>query len=255
MKNLIHENVSFIKKELLTDDIVETLMRQGLEEKALLFEQQGGLYSSLYFLKELGNYFYGNLLPSTDYISNFGLVPYFDGLLLQIPKPENFNELQPVDKLNKLFGIYQQHKDWAEILKVSTIGNLNDFTLQKRSGEIIKISEALHEKRIAEIANEIYSRNGDIKIVLVAGPSASGKTTFSKRLGVQLAVNGLHPYQISMDNYFVDREKTPHDEFGNYDFEALEAIDIEFFNSQLLDLFDGKEIQLPSLILTGANDF
>lgn len=245
MNTLIGEDVSFVKKGLLTDDAVELLMRQGLEEKARLFEQQGHLYSSLYFLKELGNYFYGHLLPSTGYVSNFGLIPYFDGLLLQIPNPENFQELQRVEMRNKLFGIYQQHKDWAEILNVSTIGNLNDFTLQKRSGEIIKISEALHEKRIAEIANEIHAKNGDIKVVFVAGPSASGKTTFSKRLGVQLAVNGLHPYQISMDNYFVNRDKTPHDEFGNFDFEALEAIDIEFFNKQLLQLFKGKEIQLP----------
>ena len=128
---------------------------------------------------------------------------------------------------------------------MSTISQLNSFTLQKRGGDIIKISEALHEKKIAEIANIIHQRNGDVKLVLVAGPSASGKTTFSKRLGVQLAVNGLHPYQISLDNYFVNRKNTPLDEQGNPDFEALEAIDIEFFNQQLLELFEGKMVQLP----------
>jgi len=146
---------------------------------------------------------------------------------------------------NKLFEIFQEQKDWAEILNVSTIGNLNDFTLQNRSGEIIKISEALHEKKIAEIANMISSRDGEIKVVLVAGPSASGKTTFSKRLGVQLAVNGMHPYQISLDDYFVDRQHTPRDKNGEYDFEALEAIDIDFFNQQLIELFEGKEVKLP----------
>lgn len=245
MKVWIVEDVPFIKKGLLTEDVVDLLMKQGLEEKAGLFEQQGNLFSSLYFLNKWGNFFYGHLLPSTGYISNFGLVRYFDGMLLQIPKPENFGELQEVQKLNKLFEIYQEHKDWAEILNVSTISQLNDFTLQKRGGDIIKISEALHEKKIAEIANLIHARNGEVKLVLVAGPSASGKTTFSKRLGVQLAVNGLHPYQISLDNYFVNRKKTPLDEQGNPDFEALEAIDIEFFNQQLLELFAGNMVQLP----------
>lgn len=245
MKILIKQKIPFVKKELLTDGVVDLLMKQGLEEKARLFEQQGNLYTHLYFLNDLGNYFYGHLLPSTDYISNFDLVKYFDGLLLQIPKRKNFQKLRKIVELNKLFGIYKEHKDWAEILNVSTIANLNDFTLQKRSGDIIKISEALQEKKIAEIANKIHLLNGDVKVVLVAGPSASGKTTFSKRLGVQLAVNGLRPFQISLDNYFVDREKTPRDEFGEYDYEALEAIDIEFFNQQLLELFEGKEVQIP----------
>lgn len=245
MKQLIHQDLPFVKKDLLTEEAVELLAKQGLHDKVELFKQQGHLYSHLYFLKEYGNYFYGHLLPSTGYISNFGLVRYFDGLLLQIPKRKHFQKLKKVEKQNKLFEIYQENNDWAEILNVSTIGNLNRFTLSNKSGHVIKISEALHEKRIAEIANEISSKNGDVKVVLVAGPSASGKTTFSKRLGVQLAVNGMRPYQISLDDYFVDREKTPKDEFGEYDFEALEAIDIDFFNEQLIELMDGKEVQLP----------
>ena len=166
-------------------------------------------------------------------------------MLLQVPDPENFSRVMDKPDQNKLFEIYQEHKDWAQLLNVSTISHLNQFTLKRQGGQIIKIAEALHEKKIAEIANIIHSQNGDIKVVLVAGPSASGKTTFSKRLGVQLAVNGLHPYQISLDNYFVDRKHTPRDEHGNYDFEALEAIDIDFFNEQLLELFKGKKVQLP----------
>lgn len=245
MKQLIQQNLPFVKKGLLTEKGVELLVKQGLDHKAELFEQKGHLFSSLYFLNELGNYFYGHLLPSTGYISNFGLVKYFDGLLLQIPKRKNFQKLRKIEEQNKLFEIYQEHKDWAEILNVSTIGNLNGFTMNKKSGHVIKISEALHEKKIAEIANKISSKNGNAKVVLVAGPSASGKTTFSKRLGVQLAVNGMRPFLVSLDDYFVDREKTPKDEFGEYDFEALEAIDIAFFNQQLLDLIDGKEVQLP----------
>ena len=244
MKSIIARDIPFIKKRMLTTEVVDLLNQQGLMDKAQLFEQQGNLFSSLYFLNDVANYFYGHLLPSTGYITNFGLIPYFYGLLLQVPKPKNFDKLQKLVERKKLFGIFQEQKDWAEILNVSTIGNLNNFTIQKRSGDVIKISEALHEKKIAEIANMIHKRDGDLKVVLVSGPSASGKTTFSKRLGVQLAVNGLRPYQISLDDYFVDRENTPVDEFGEYDFEALESIDIEYFNQQLLELLDGKEINL-----------
>jgi uridine kinase len=245
MKSIIARDIPFIKKRMLTTEVVDLLNQQGLMDKAQLFEQQGNLFSSLYFLNDVANYFYGHLLPSTGYITNFGLIPYFYGLLLQVPKPKNFDKLQKLVERKKLFGIFQEQKDWAEILNVSTIGNLNNFTIQKRSGDVIKISEALHEKKIAEIANMIHKRDGDLKVVLVSGPSASGKTTFSKRLGVQLAVNGLRPYQISLDDYFVDRENTPVDEFGEYDFEALESIDIEYFNQQILELLDGKEINLP----------
>ncbi len=245
MKSLIKQDIPIIKKRIQTIDAVNLLRQQSLDEKALLFEQQGNLFSSLYFLKNLANYFYGHLLPSTGYISNFGLITYFDGLLLQVPKPKNFDKLHKLVERNKLFGIFQEQKDWAEILNVSTIGSLNNFTIQKRSGDVIKISEALHEKKIAEIANMIYKLDGDLKVVLVSGPSASGKTTFSKRLGVQLSVNGLRPYLISLDDYFVDRERTPLDEFGEYDFESIDAIDIEYFNRHILELLDGKEIELP----------
>ena len=245
MKSLISKNITFIKKGMLTSEAVELLKKQGLTDKALLFEQRGNLYSSLYFMNDLANYFYGHLLPSTGYISNFGLIPYYNGLLLQTPKPKNIGKLPKPTERKKLFGIFQEQKEWAEILNVSTIGKLNRFTIKNCGGDVIKVSEALHEKKIAEIANMIHSRNGDLKIVLVSGPSASGKTTFSKRLGVQLIVNGLRPHQISLDDYFVDREHTPVDEFGEYDFEALEAIDIAFFNQQLNDLLEGKEIELP----------
>jgi uridine kinase len=245
IQEIIEKDEPFIKERLLTEDAVEHLMQEGLGEKAQLFEQKGHLYSSLYYLNNLGNYFYGNLLPSTGYITNFNLVKYFDGLLLKVPSPANFNELQEAPKQKKLFEIYQEHKNWARILNVATVSHLNALTLQKKGGHIIKISEALHEKKIAEIANKIHQDKKDFQVVLVAGPSASGKTTFSMRLGVQLAVNGLRPYQISLDNYFVDRNLTPRDEYGNYDFEALEAIDISFFNEQLFHLLEGKEVQLP----------
>jgi len=244
MQNLIDADLPFIKKDVLTPDAVDLLMKQGLEEKAQLIEQQGNLYTHLYFLKDLADYFYGHLLPSTAYIRNFGLVPYYNGILLQVPRRKNLEKLRKVSFHDKLFEIFQEQKDWAEIIGVSTVGNLNDRILTDCGGDVIKISEALHEKKIAEIANMISS-HGEVKVVFIAGPSASGKTTFSKRLGVQLAVNGLRPFQISLDDYFVDREHTPRDEHGEYDFEALEAIDIPYFNQQLIDLFEGKEVRLP----------
>lgn len=245
MQAMIDADLPFVKKDLLTPEAVDLLMKQGLEEKAQLIDQQGQLYTHLYFLNDLADYLYGHLLPSTGYIRNFGLIPYYDGLLLIVPRRKNFLKLRKVSYHDKLFEIFQEQKDWAGIIDVSTVGSLNDRTLNGRGGEVIKISEALHEKKIAEIANMISSRNGDVKVVLIAGPSASGKTTFSKRLGVQLAVNGLKPHHISLDDYFVDREHTPRDEHGEYDFEALEAIDIAFFNRQMIDLFEGKKVRLP----------
>ena len=245
MLALIKADIPFVKKGIVTTEVVDLLMKQGLEEKAQLIEQQGQLYTHLYFLNDLADYFFGQLLPSTGYISNFGIKPYYNGILLRVPHKKNFKKLRKVVYQDKLFEIFQEQKDWAEIINVSTVGSLNEHTLNGNSGDVIKISEALHEKKIAEIANLISSRNGDVKVVLIAGPSASGKTTFSKRLGVQLAVNGLRPHQISLDDYFVDREQTPRDENGEYDFEALKAIDIQYFNQQLIDLFEGREVRLP----------
>ena len=245
MKEIIGKNYPFEKMGLPTEEAVSLLKEQGLYDKALLFEQQGTLYTYLYRMNGLVNYFYGHLLPSTGYISKYGLELYYQGLLIRVPHPEDYKTLQDSLRQDKLFSVYQEHKDWAEILKVATIAELNSFTMTGKGGDIIKISEALHEKKVAEIANLISQRRNEVRIVLVAGPSSSGKTTFSKRLGVQLAVNGLWPHQISLDDYFVDRQHTPRDENGEYDFEALEAIDVEFFNLQLQQLLDGEEVEIP----------
>lgn len=245
MRQWVERNVPFEKVGLPTEEAVEICRKQNLMFKAKLFEQQGAMFTYLYFMDGLANYFYGHLVPSTGYLAVFDLVAYYEGLLLRIPNPAKFNEVQAYNKLDKLFGVFQEHKDWAELMNVPNVANLNEDTINGNSGDILKISEALHEKKIAEIANLIHERRDKVKIVLVAGPSASGKTTFSKRLMVQLAVNGLKPTMISLDDYFVDREKTPLDENGEYDFEALEAIDIEFFNQQLLQLFNGELVELP----------
>lgn len=256
MKEIIQNNYPFEKLGLPTEEAVAIIRAQGLESKANLFEQQGTLYSYVYRMNGLINYFYGHLLPSTGYITTFGLELYYEGLLLKVPHPDDYKTLQDSLRQNKLFSIYQEHKDWAEILQVATISDLNRFILNGKAGDIIKISEALHEKKIAEIANRISQSRDTVKLILVAGPSSSGKTTFSKRLGVQLAVNGLWPIQISLDDYFVDREHTPRDENGEYDFEALHAIDVPFFNSQLLELLEGKRVNVPKFnFLTGQRYF
>jgi len=247
---LVELDIPFLNVGLPSAEAVEICRKQNLLFKARLIEQQGNLFFYLYFLGILANYFYGYMVPSTGYLKVFDLVPYYEGLLLRIPNPAKFSEVQPYTKLDKLFGVFQEHKDWAEILNVDNLANLNDSTLNGQSSDIIKISEALHEKKVAEIANVITERKKQVKIIMVAGPSASGKTTFSKRLMVQLAVNGLKPVMISMDDYFVDRDKTPKDIFGEYDFESIEAIDIEFFNHQLLLLFNGETIELPRFDFT-----
>ncbi|MDP3915657.1 MAG: nucleoside kinase [Bacteroidota bacterium] len=250
MLQLVELDIPFLKVGLPSAEAVEICRKQNLLFKARLIEQQGDLFSYLYFLGILANYFYGYMVPSTGYLKVFDLVPYYEGLLMRIPNPAKFSEVQPYTKLDKLFGVFQEHKDWAEILNVDNLANLNDSTLIGQSSDIIKISEALHEKKVAEIANVITERKKQVKIIMVAGPSASGKTTFSKRLMVQLAVNGLKPVMISLDDYFVDRDRTPKDIFGEYDFEAIEAIDIEFFNRQLLQLFNGETIELPRFDFT-----
>jgi uridine kinase len=255
MRQFVGKNIPFEKIGLPTEEVVEICNRQNLRYKAKLLEQQGTMFSYLYFMDGLANYFYGHMVPSTGYVQSFDLVPYYEGMLLRIPNPAKFSEIQSYSKLDKLFGVFQEHKDWAEILNVPNVANLNENTINGQSGDIIKISEALHEKKIAEIANLIHERKEAVKIVLIAGPSASGKTTFSKRLMVQLAVNGLKPTMISLDDYFVDREKTPKDENGEYDFEAIEAIDIEYFNQQLIQLFDGDSVELPKFNFTVGRKF
>ena len=255
MKALVEKDIPFRRVGLPTDEAIEICRKQNLMYKAKLFEQQGTLFSNLYFMDGFANYFYGNMVPSTGYLPVSDLVSYYEGMLLRIPNPAKFSEVKPYSKLDKLFGIFQEHKDWAELLNIPNVANLNEYTMKGESGHIIKISEALHEKKIAEIANVIRDRKNEVKIVLIAGPSASGKTTFSKRLMVQLAVNGLKPILISLDDYFVDREKTPKDKNGEYDFEAIEAIDLEFFNRQLNQLLQGESIELPRFNFTAGQKF
>jgi uridine kinase len=215
-----------------------------------LFKYREQLYSSVYGLGDAVNYFYGYLVPSTGYVTQFDLTKYFCGFLLRIPEKNSPWQLNGFKRQDKLFKVFREHKRWANILGVSYVGQLNQATSQKRDADLIKISEALHEKKIARIADKIYKREKDVRVILIAGPSSSGKTTFSKRLSVHLMVLGLQPVQISLDNYFVDRDLTPLDEKGDYNFETIKALDIDLFNQNLQDLIAGKETYLPKFDFT-----
>ncbi len=245
MRSIIKQNIPIERKMILTETAVTLLETNGLLRKAELYRNYGRLYAPMFYLGDHVNFFYGHMLTSTGCIQNFGIEKYYDGILLRFPIPANTNELEPAIKQDKLFGIFREHKKWAEILKVEDIPRLNAVTKAGQYGNLIKISEALHEKKIGEIATAITNKREKVNIVLVAGPSSSGKTTFSRRLGIQLAVNGLHAIEISVDDFFVNRELTPTDEQGNYDFESLEAIDIPYFNDFLLRLTAGEEVEIP----------
>ncbi|MGF7138196.1 uridine kinase family protein [Roseimarinus sediminis] len=245
MQEFISDDLPFVRKGKQLSRIMDEYRQGGLDDKVRLYEGTGWLYAYIYYLGQFANYFHGHLLPSTGYIKNFDLERFNGGMLLRLPSDKSFRRLRDYVHQEKLFGIFREHKDWAEILGISDIGQLNDFVKQGMAGEVIKISEALHEKKVAGIASLIAENKPRPRLVLIAGPSSSGKTTFSKRLAVQLAVCGLKPHMISLDNYFVDREHTPLDESGNYDFEALEAIDIAFFNEQLLALINGEAVEIP----------
>ncbi|HEY3390765.1 MAG TPA: nucleoside kinase [Prolixibacteraceae bacterium] len=245
MKSIIRQNIPIERKMILTETAIELLEKNHLQRKAELYRNYGRLYAPLFSLGDHVNFFYGHMLTSTGCVQNFGVEKYYDGILLRFPVQNNTEELEPAIKQDKLFGIFREHKKWAEILKVEDIPRLNAVTKAGEYSDLIKISEALHEKKIAEIATAITAKRDKVNIVLVAGPSSSGKTTFSRRLSIQLAVNGLHAIEVSVDDFFVNRDFTPIDESGNFDFEALEAIDIPFFNDFLLRLTAGEEVEVP----------
>ncbi len=244
MAEIIKKDIPFTRHEILNEKAIRIFIKNNYTEKARLFKQSPSLYTCVYKLGGLTDYFYGYLVPSTGYLKVFDLIQLYDGMLLKIPNPSNPDKVQKFVKQDKMFDILEEHKKWSEILNTANVGRLNEQIIQGNAGELIKISEALHEKKIAEIADLIKNRK-KIKLILIAGPSSSGKTTFSKRLAVQLKVAGLKPVQISLDNYFVDREFTPLDENGEYDFESIDAIDLVTFNQNINDLQAGKTIDIP----------
>ena len=248
MKEIIAEDLPFERFEKHTTEVVELFRQKGMTDKVRLLETSGNLYSYYYSLGDTLDYYYGSLLPSTGYLQLFDLVKYYDGLLLQVPNREQPDKLEEMIKQEKLLEVFKEHRHWNQILGIGTVGDFNKACNEGYATELINVSEALQEKRISQIADEISLRgkNGNpIKLVLISGPSSSGKTTFSKRLSVQLTASGLRPYPISLDDYFVNRVDTPKDENGNYDYESLYALDLDYFNRDLQALLNGEEVELP----------
>ena len=248
MQGIIAEDQPIISVQCPTNEAIELFHGQGREDVGTLLETTGRLYSNYYQLGDKIDYYYGSLLPSTGKIHLFALQQYHDGLLLRVPSRENPDTLEDIVRQDKMLSVFSEHHHWQEILGVTTVGDLNIACRKGHATDLINVAEALQEKRIAGMADEIYCRHS--RIVLISGPSSSGKTTFSKRLSVQLMANGLHPVALSLDDYFVDREHTPLDADGNYDFESLYAVDLPFFNEQLNALLRGEEVQLTKFDFT-----
>lgn len=248
MQEIIAADIPYTRTESHTEEVVRLFEKRGMMDKARLLDTYGQLYSYYYQLGNTVDCYYSSLVPSTGYIRLFDIVKYYDGLLLRIPNRENPTKLEEVVKQEKMLEVFQEYHRWNQILGISTVGDLNVACNEGHATDLINVSEALQEKKIAQIADEITHRNQDgkrVKLVLISGPSSSGKTTFSKRLSIQLMTNGLKPYPISLDDYFVNRNDTPLDENGKHDFESLYAVDLPFFEEQLTTLLNGGEVELP----------
>ena len=244
MQEIIDARMPIRRFTVPSEEAVALFQEKGDVEKVKLLKTSGSIYTTYYKIGDYVDYYYGTLLTNTSQLYLFGLEKYYDGMLLRIPSLKNSDVLGEMTRQDKMFEIFKEHHRWQSILGIRTVGDFNQAIDANHSTDIINISEALQEKKIAKIAEEIASRKG-VKLVLLAGPSSSGKTTSCKRLSIQLAVNGLKPLQISLDDYFVDREKTPKDASGEYDYESIYALDLDLINEQFNALFRGEEVELP----------
>ena len=244
MQEIIDSKMPIRRFTVPTEEAIALFQEKGDVEKVKLLRTSGSIYTTYYKIGEYVDYYYGTLLTNTSQLYLFGLEKYYDGMLLRIPSVSNPDELGEMTRQDKMFDIFKEHHRWQEILGIRTVGDFNQAIDAGHATDIINISEALQEKKLAKIAEEIASRKG-VKLVLRAGPSSSGKTTSCKRLSIQLAVNGLKPLQISLDDYFVDRDKTPKDENGEFDFESIYALNLDLLNEQFNALFRGEEVELP----------
>ena len=260
MRDIIRRDLPFERIQSTAEVAARHFREQDMCDKIDLIETLHPLYATYYKLGNLYDVYYEYLLPSTGYLKVFDLIKYHDGMLLIPPKRKNPNELSEVVPQDKMFNVFKDNLKISEIVGLNNVGDMNRAILKHTSGDLIKVTEALHEKQISRIADQITARHnsqkGGARIILISGPSSSGKTTFSKRLSIQLMTNLLIPITISLDNYFLDREQTPRDEKGDYDYESLYALDLELFNRQLNDLLQGKEVSLPTYNFeTGKKEF
>ena len=244
MQEIIDAKMPIRRYLVPTEDAIALFQEKGDVEKVKLLKTSGSIYTTYYKIGEYVDFYYGTLLTNTSGLYLFGLEKYYDGMLLRIPSLRDPDKLGEMTKQDKMFDIFKEHHRWQDILGIRTVGDFNQAIDAGHATDIINISEALQEKKIAKIAEDIANRQG-VKLVLLAGPSSSGKTTSCKRLSIQLAVNGLKPLQISLDDYFVDRDKTPKDDNGEYDFESIYALNLDLLNEQFNALFRGEEVELP----------
>lgn len=245
MQEIVSADMPFRKEKMDAVTAEKMFEENNQPEKAELQKSLGKFICSVYFLDGHADTFHGPLLPSTGYLKVFDLLPFAEGFCLQFPSEGDFSKVIPVKTQSKIAATLAEYSDWCSIIRINGIGALNKAISEGHAVELINLSEALHERKYAAIADQIYERRGQVKAVFIAGPSSSGKTSSSLRIALQCRVLGLVPKVIELDNYFVDREHTPKDREGNYDFEALEAMDLKLLNSQLNDLFAGKEVELP----------
>jgi uridine kinase len=244
MQQIIDAKMPIRRFEVPTEDAVKMFEEKGDKAKSKLLRSAGSLYTTYYQIDDYVDYYYGSLLTNTSKIYLFGLEKYFNGLLLRIPDLKDPGALPQMTRQDKMFEIFREHHRWQEIMGLRTVGDFNEMVRKGQATNLINVSEALQEKKLTEIADEIASRK-DVKLVLLAGPSSSGKTTTCKRLSIQLLANGIKPLQISLDDYFVDREHTPKDDKGEYDYESIYALNLKLINDQFNALFRGEEIELP----------
>ena len=244
MQEIVDSDIPFRRHEVPTDDAVGMFESLGYDDKVSLLKTAGDLYVNYYTLEDTPDYYYEALVPSTGYLKVWNISLYRNGLLLRVPDRHNPQELAPFFEQPKTFEVFSEYLRWNKIMGLDNVGDVNLACERGEANDLIRIAEALQEKKIIKIADAVCGR-GKVKLALIAGPSSSGKTTFSKRLSVQLAINGIHPIPLSMDNYFVPRTQTPRDENGEYDFESIYAVDLELFNKQVNQLMNGEEVEIP----------
>jgi len=255
MNELVEADIPIIKQPYPISEAITLFEEQGMTDKVNLFKYRRSSYINVYSIDGYYDYYYGYMLPSTGYIKYFQVFPYESGILLLLPDKSCPTQLELFEPREKLFSTMESANSWGEDLGIGTVGDLNNRICDGQLSDVILVQEALQERRIAEIANEIVARGG-VKFIMIAGPSSSGKTSFSHRLSIQLQTHGLKPHPIAVDDYFVEREKTPRDANGDYNFECLEAIDIEQFNTDMCDLLAGKEVQIPTFnFKTGHREY
>lgn len=256
MREYVAADTPIQKKTFRKDVAMDIVKKQGMADKADLFRFRNASSVNLYELDGFYNYFYGYMVPSAGVLKVFGLMPYENGFLLRFPDPANPAELLPFEESPKISDTFMEQMRWSQLMEVSNVADLNNLIVKGKYGELIRINEALHEKKIVEIADQIYQRLDKVKVVLIAGPSSSGKTSFANRLGIQLKVLGVKPHTVSMDDYFLNREDTPVDENGKKNFEVIEAMDLKLLNDDLKKIIAGEKVELPHYnFLTGKREY